>query len=53
MRMAALELLVQNHRKSEVRHEPAIRAKGAGKKAFVNARLLDPVNQTDAPAGHD
>ncbi|WP_033069545.1 dihydroorotase [Thalassospira australica] len=30
---------------------PAIRAKGAGKKAFINARLLDPVKQTDKTGG--
>ena len=30
---------------------PAIRAKGAGKKAFINARLLDPVKQTDETGG--
>ena len=30
---------------------PAIRAKGAGQKAFINARLIDPVKQTDALGG--
>ncbi|MCC9622707.1 dihydroorotase [Thalassospira sp. MA62] len=30
---------------------PVIRVKGAGKKAFVNARLLDPVKQTDETGG--
>lgn len=30
---------------------PVIRTKGAGKKALVNARLLDPVAQTDSKGG--